>query len=68
MAYTISPTTGVKEVIDGYFLVPTGHTYTVTATESPSGMTDSEVVVIPAASAPTTGNIVRLRWTGTAWV
>lgn len=77
LTYTISqntgPTTAAEEPFDGLFLIPQGvadTVWTITATESPSGLTDTETVTVPAATVAVDpdGYSEELVYDGSAWV
>jgi hypothetical protein len=64
ISYSISPSTGTFEPVDGTFFVQPG-AYDITGTEAGSGLTDVEHVVVTAVA---TGGLERVKWNGTAWV
>lgn len=73
MAHVAGPdnTAGIDELVEGIFAIPqdpaSPSTYSVTATEAPSGLTDTENVVV-AAAATVAASIRRRVWDGAAWV
>lgn len=69
LEFSISPFTGVAVPTPGLFLVPLSEQatlYTVTVTESPSGLTDTAEVTIDPQTI--TGNIAMFVFNGTDWV
>ena len=67
LTYSLAPTTGVTEPVDGLFLVEqqtTDVVYTLTVTQSGSGYTDT--LTVPAVGAAEGGTFRRI-WTGTVW-
>lgn len=65
LTYTISPSIGVIEPLDGLFIIPrnpdSAVEYTITVTESPSGLTDSlPKVTVPKISTGGVGQIQSL--------
>lgn len=71
LSYSISPTTGVIEPVDGIFYVPrdvssgSDYTATVTVTESPSGQTATRNVTIPKQAIGTNVHAPQYHTTGT---
>lgn len=69
LTYSISPSSGVTEPVDGVFLIPqTSSTQNFTVTVTDGILSDTKTVTITPASAPTQASMRHRTWTGSAWV